>query len=140
MDEGSRGEEIGKALRAAREQRLFSRAALAEKAGVAEITIALIELGRVARPRRTTIEKLAAVLGVATDSIIDGEKPVPLDEKRRLGDVVSDQRLDYVHTEINRLFEQRRADEINEEDYKVAVADILNYMVAAAERASKDVG
>jgi excisionase family DNA binding protein len=61
-------------------------------------------------------------------------------DKVRLGDLVSDQRLDYVHTEINRLFEQRRANEINEEDYKVAVADILNYMVAAAERASKAVG
>jgi transcriptional regulator with XRE-family HTH domain len=78
MQEDSPGAAIGRTLRTVREQHLFSREALAERSGVAAITIAQIELGKVGHPRRATIEKLARALSVTADAIISGEAAAPL--------------------------------------------------------------
>ena len=50
-------------LRAMRQRRAYSQAELAELAGVRQVTVARIELGR-AQPRPRTIRKLAKALGV----------------------------------------------------------------------------
>jgi len=69
------GAEIGRRLRAVREERLLSRPVLARRAGVHHITIDHIERGFVARPRRTTLEKLAGPLGVTVEELTGSERP-----------------------------------------------------------------
>lgn len=54
---------IGPAVRYWRDRNALSQAALAEKAGLAEYTVGLVEGGKVS-PRPSTIQKLAGALGV----------------------------------------------------------------------------
>lgn len=75
----SPGRRIGRHLRTVREERLLSRPALAERAGVGVATIDHIERGLSARPRRTTLEKLAGPLGVTVEDLI-GDTTHPLAE------------------------------------------------------------
>jgi transcriptional regulator with XRE-family HTH domain len=76
MAEASPGARIGRTLRALREERLMSRPVLAERAGVHFITIDHIERGFVARPRRTTLEKLAKPLGVGVEDLTGPPRPL----------------------------------------------------------------
>jgi len=69
------GQIVGRNVRAARAEKLFSQRELAERSGVAKITIATLELGRSARPRRSTVEKLANALGVEPDDLLSAEPP-----------------------------------------------------------------
>src|SRR5215212_11978146 len=72
MTEGSPGETIGRNVRAVREAKLFSRAVLAERAGVSLAGIDNLERGLSARPRRRTIEKLAKALDVDVGVLMEG--------------------------------------------------------------------
>ena len=56
-------------LRELREKHLLTQQDLADRAGVAKVTIARIETGAT-RPTFTTIRKLAAALGVAPTEIV----------------------------------------------------------------------
>ncbi len=69
------GETIGRNVRAVRERQLLSRPDLAERSGVAKPTIAALELGMSARPRRRTIEKLAKALDVPVEHLLS-EEPI----------------------------------------------------------------
>lgn len=64
------GQIVGRNVRAAREEQLLSQRELAERSGVAKITIATMELGKSAHPRRRTVEKLASALGVPVEDLI----------------------------------------------------------------------
>ena len=78
MEKDSPGRRIGRNLRAMREARMMSRPTLAERAGVGVATVDHIERGLSARPRRTTLEKLAGPLGVSVERLIDGAtRPLP---------------------------------------------------------------
>lgn len=54
----------GDKLRELREEAWLNQRDLAEKAGLAEHTVMRIELGHTPHPTRTTVKKLADVLGV----------------------------------------------------------------------------
>jgi transcriptional regulator with XRE-family HTH domain len=56
-------------LREVREQHYLTQQQLADRAGVAKVTIARIETG-MTRPTFTTVRKLAAALEVAPDAIV----------------------------------------------------------------------
>jgi transcriptional regulator with XRE-family HTH domain len=71
------GEIVGRNIRAARERQLLSQRELHERSGVAKITIATLELGRSAHPRRRTVEKLADALGVPVEELMSTEPPAP---------------------------------------------------------------
>jgi transcriptional regulator with XRE-family HTH domain len=71
MAEASPGAIIGRNLRTVREAKLFSRADLAERAGVSLAGIDNLERGLSARPRRRTIEKLARALQVDVDTLME---------------------------------------------------------------------
>jgi len=82
MSEGTPGERIGRNVRAVREAELYTRPELAERSGIAVPTIEKLEKGKVALPRRRTIEKLADALGVDVDTLMegtngDGPPPIP---------------------------------------------------------------
>jgi transcriptional regulator with XRE-family HTH domain len=64
------GQIVGRNVRAVRDEQLLSQRELAERSGVAKITIATLELGRSAHPRRRTVEKLANALSVSADTLI----------------------------------------------------------------------
>jgi transcriptional regulator with XRE-family HTH domain len=64
------GQIVGRNVRAVRAEQLLSQRELAERSGVAKITIATMELGKSARPRRRTVEKLADALGVSAEDLI----------------------------------------------------------------------
>ena len=71
------GEIVGRNIRAVREAQLLSQRELAERSGVAKVTIATMELGRSARPRRRTVEKIANALGVPVEELMSAEAPTP---------------------------------------------------------------
>jgi transcriptional regulator with XRE-family HTH domain len=77
MAEASPGAIIGRNVRAVREAKLFSRAELANRAGVSLAGIDNLERGLSARPRRRTIEKLARALEVDVDTLLE-ESAYPL--------------------------------------------------------------
>jgi len=72
MAEATPGEIIGRNIRAVREAGLYTRSELAKRSGVSASTIEDVELGLSARPRRTTIEKLARGLGVDVERLMEG--------------------------------------------------------------------
>ena len=72
MADDTPGKAIGRRLRALREDQLLSRPELAKRAGVGVATIDHVERGISARPRRTTLEKLARPLGVSVEELISG--------------------------------------------------------------------
>lgn len=74
------GQIVGRNVRAVREERLLSQRELAERSGVAKITIATLELGRSAHPRRRTVEKLAGALGVPVEDLIGEDLTRPKEE------------------------------------------------------------
>lgn len=76
MAEDSPGARIGRTLRALREEQMFSRPELAKRAGVGVATLDHIERGLAARPRRTTLEKLAKPLGTTVDDLIGATSPL----------------------------------------------------------------
>ena len=57
-------------LREARLRRMLTQAELAARAGTTEATVNRLERG-LQRPRISTVRKLAAVLGVAPEDLID---------------------------------------------------------------------
>jgi excisionase family DNA binding protein len=61
-------------------------------------------------------------------------------EKVRLGDVASDQRLAEVKAEHDRLNEALEAGEITRQWYTARVVDLYNSLFDAAERADKETG
>jgi transcriptional regulator with XRE-family HTH domain len=72
----SPGARVGRTLRALREERLLSQAALAQAAGVSLATIEKIERGLVPHPRRTTLGKLARPLAVTLEELIGPPRPL----------------------------------------------------------------
>jgi transcriptional regulator with XRE-family HTH domain len=72
MAEGTPGARIGRRLRDVREAGLWTRNELGDKSGVSPSTIEDIEIGKVTRPRRTTIDKLAKALGVEAETLMYG--------------------------------------------------------------------
>src|SRR5215211_3743736 len=70
MGEGSPGPMIGRHVRAIREERLLSRAELAERSGLSVPGIEHLERGLSARPRRRTVEKIANALGVSVEALL----------------------------------------------------------------------
>jgi transcriptional regulator with XRE-family HTH domain len=66
---------VGRNVRAARAEQLLSQRELAERSGVAKITIATLELGKSARPRRRTVEKIADALDVPVEDLLS-EEPI----------------------------------------------------------------
>ena len=99
MAEGTPGEIVGRNLRALRERGMYSRTELAERAGVSEPGITRLELGMVSRPRRRTLEKLARVLGVTVETLLEQEaaptpvagEPRPEEAFRVVGRIVEDE-------------------------------------------------
>ena len=74
---------MGRNVRKLRERGMYSRPELAERAGVSLPGITRLELGEVPRPRRTTLEKLARVLGVPVETLLEQEAaPAPLGAAR----------------------------------------------------------
>jgi transcriptional regulator with XRE-family HTH domain len=69
------GQIVGRNVRAARDARLLSQRELAERSGVAKITIATLELGQRPHPRRRTVEKLADALGVDIAELLGSDYP-----------------------------------------------------------------
>ena len=72
MPEETPGAIIGRKVRRLRDAGLWTRDELAAMAGVSRQAIAHLELGMAARPRRTTIEKLAGALGVEIETLLEG--------------------------------------------------------------------
>jgi transcriptional regulator with XRE-family HTH domain len=74
------GKRIGRNIRAVREAAMYSRNHLAELSGVSASTIEDVELGLSARPRRTTIDRIARGLGVDAETLMEGAEvgSVPL--------------------------------------------------------------
>jgi len=72
MAEDTRVTPIGARLRAEREKQLRSRPEISARSGVPVPTIEGIELGKVARPRRRTIDKLAKALDVDVEALMYG--------------------------------------------------------------------
>jgi len=108
MAEETPGVGIGRRMRTLREEGLMSRPELAERAGVHHITIDHIERGLVARPRRTTLDKIAAGLGVSAGDLIGAPQPVTpqvdfvtmsrlteAERRRALGAATDDQAHEY---------------------------------------------
>jgi transcriptional regulator with XRE-family HTH domain len=113
------GQIVGRNVRAVREEQLLSQRELAERSGVAKITIATLELGRSAHPRRRTVEKLAGALSIPVDELL-GE-----DLSRPKGEAPPLQR-----TLFNGLGEERRGD----------VTEALgNYILARAEKREREI-
>jgi transcriptional regulator with XRE-family HTH domain len=84
MEEESRGQAIGRRIRAIREEKMFSRRDIAERSGLSRAGLIKLEDGRVDQPRRTTLEKIARVLGVQPDYLILGEQPAPRPQAPRV--------------------------------------------------------
>jgi transcriptional regulator with XRE-family HTH domain len=92
VTEETLGKAIGRRLRALREEQLLSRRELAIRAGVGLATIDHVEKGISARPRRTTIEKLARPLGVSVEDLIGAPRPLakaPVEAGASQGDEAS---------------------------------------------------
>lgn len=92
MSEEAPGAAIGRTVRRLREAGMWTRGELSERAGVSKQTIAHLERGVSDRPRRTTLEKIASVLGVEVEALIAaaevadtplGENPSSPDEWAR---------------------------------------------------------
>src|SRR5215207_9568877 len=109
MTEGSPGGIIGRNLRAVREAQLLSRA------GVSVPGIDHLERGLTSRPRRSTIEKLAAALDVPVEQLMSEDAASPkvsappslfdgLEEERRIAE--SEKWLRYARSQADR-WEQR---------------------------------
>jgi transcriptional regulator with XRE-family HTH domain len=81
VEDPTAGQIIGQNLRTVRAKKLFSQQDLADRSKVAKPTIGKLEIGEIARPRRKTIEKLARVLGVTVDDLLE-EPPHPKGEGR----------------------------------------------------------
>jgi transcriptional regulator with XRE-family HTH domain len=92
------GQIVGRNLRAVRARKLFSQRDLAERSGIAKITIATLELGKSAHPRRRTVEKLARALDVPVEDLLSEEPPSPKAESRSsleptFNDLLAEERL-----------------------------------------------
>jgi transcriptional regulator with XRE-family HTH domain len=103
MAEASPGANIGRNIRAVRERKLFSRTDLAERSGLSVAGIDQLERGFSARPRRRTIERLAEVLDVDVDTLME-EAAYPLGEA-----LPSQDRLFNGASERNRFIKRVRA-------------------------------
>lgn len=63
-----------KNIQKVRESRGFSRAELAERSGLTEVTIYYLETGKVTRPRYDTLKKIADALAVSSiDVLVNGK-------------------------------------------------------------------
>jgi transcriptional regulator with XRE-family HTH domain len=80
VEDPTPGEIIGRNVRAVREGQLLSRPDLAARSGVAKPTIAALELGMSAHPRRRTVEKIAGALGVPVEDLIREDLTRPKSE------------------------------------------------------------
>jgi transcriptional regulator with XRE-family HTH domain len=93
--EQTRGAEIGRRIRSLRDEMLFTRSELAERSEMSTPAIAKIERGESARPRRTTVEKIAHGFGVPVESLLHeaptatGKAPAPQRE-RGIVEIVQD--------------------------------------------------
>ena len=140
------GEIVGRNIRAMREGQLLSQRELAERSGVAKITIATMELGRSAHPRRRTVEKLAVALGVPVEELMSAEPPAPkapappsqrsfenhLDEERREAE---ERYIRMPPEEFDELRQAANAGEMDGAKFHEAVLRAYNAIAAAYERA-----
>jgi transcriptional regulator with XRE-family HTH domain len=78
---------IGRRLRNAREQRGLAQQQLAEKAGCSVETASRIERG-VISPTFETVGRMARVLGLSLDALVDGGAPTRTSARRSLQRVI----------------------------------------------------
>jgi transcriptional regulator with XRE-family HTH domain len=71
MTERTPGHAIGDKVRELRERGFFTRRELAQRSGLAQITLQHLEHGMSARPRRQTLEKVANGLSVPIDVLLE---------------------------------------------------------------------
>jgi transcriptional regulator with XRE-family HTH domain len=64
---------VGERIRQAREQAVLSQGELAEAAGINRASVSLIETGR-AKPRPSTLRRIAQALGVPASELATGAK------------------------------------------------------------------
>jgi hypothetical protein len=110
-------------------------------------------------PAAATVAKIARALGIDPGELyrepVGGPVPLavapsasdervrrePIGETAKLGDVVSDQRLEEVQSEMNRLFEQLRSGEITYNAYSARLhGELLPSLFAAIDRSSTEAG
>ena len=70
MGRAAPGARIGATIREIRERKLMTRSDLAELSGASVQGITRVELGESDRPRRKTIERIAAALGMDPDELV----------------------------------------------------------------------
>ncbi|HKH77337.1 MAG TPA: helix-turn-helix transcriptional regulator [Rubrobacteraceae bacterium] len=130
MAEATPGEIIGRNIRAVREAGLYTRSELAKRSGVSASTIEDVELGLSARPRRTTIEKLARGLGVDVARLMEGTG----DEAPKAEAPPSQASL------FNGLDEEDRRSRLEEirEDYRASREGLNRYCDAWERRIARD--
>jgi transcriptional regulator with XRE-family HTH domain len=134
MAKDTPGARIGRRLRELREERLLSRNVLAERSGVSLAGIEHLEYGRRVHPRRTTIEKLARVLGVSVEEIIGLPRPLELsfttmsrateDQRRRALAVATDDQMRAYVLSIDRAIDSAEGWRAVEQDQEALDAYI----------------
>ncbi len=74
---------IGSRIRQAREARHLKQGELAKAIGIAQASLSLLESGRSASPKGTTLTELARVLHVEPSWILTGRGPMTSDEQQK---------------------------------------------------------
>src|SRR5215203_3733363 len=145
METQTPGQTIGANIRTLRMAGMFTRHELAERSGISVPAVVKLEQGKVARPRRTTIEGIAKTLDVPVERLLEGTEGVPKGSARRLHAEWLRVRPEDIATqeasrEINRLTEQKQSGEISEEEYHRRLPELLRAYHQRMDRASTEVG
>jgi transcriptional regulator with XRE-family HTH domain len=70
MEKSTGRNRAGRNVAALRERRMWTQVRLAEEAGISPTTVSGIENGRISRPHFGTLRKLAAALGVESETLL----------------------------------------------------------------------
>ena len=70
MEKSTGRSQAGRNIAALRELRMWTQVRLAEEAGISPTTVSGIENGRISRPHFGTLRKLAAALGVESETLL----------------------------------------------------------------------
>jgi len=145
MDTQTPGQIIGANIRAVRMAGMFTRAEAAARSGISEQTLFMTEQGKVARPRRTTIERIANALEVPVERLLEGTDGVPKHSAQRSrGESLrvrpEDIATDEAEAEINRLFELRQSGGVAAEEYHARLQTLLRAYHYRMERGSAEAG
>jgi transcriptional regulator with XRE-family HTH domain len=146
MDSETPGQIIGANIRTVRIAGMYSRHDLAERSGLSIPGIARLEQGGSARPRRTTIERIAKALEVPVERLLEGTEGGPkkgsaqLSQGEWLRVRPEDIATEEASHEINRLFEQKQSGEISDEEYRLRLPALLRSYHYRMDRVDSEAG